>query len=116
MKYDEHSINLSDFIDDVLTPSESFARLFANAYINTPAKTCINADFMDVAEVSGALASLTRHRLQQFACKLQEQIGLVQVMQPRSDNLVECEIRNVQVKKKELTEAWQEKETATNFG
>ncbi len=101
MEHNQISTDLASFLDDVFSPSESFARLFANAYIDTPAKTCINADFMDVALVSSALTSLLKYQLEQFACKLQEQIGTVEILQPWDDNPIKRDVFNVRVAKKE---------------
>lgn len=105
MSYDDYSLDVAFFINQVLEPSESFARLFQNAHIdamtNHGMDVEIKANFNDVGEVSGALTSLTRFRLQQFAEKLEERVGSVQVMQHRKDIAVDYEVCGVKVEMEE---------------
>lgn len=51
-----------------------------------------------MAEVSGAITSLARFRLQQFADRLEERVGDVKVFQPRNDGVVDYEVSSVAVK------------------
>ena len=100
MERDDLSTILDSFIENVLEPSESFARMIQNAHVDMLmryGKSGLKADFNDVAQVSGALTSLTRYRLQEFANLLQEQIGQVHVVQADRDTTVEYEITDVQV-------------------
>jgi len=103
MERNDFSEDLETFVDRVLEPSESFARLFQNAYVGVMLDhrmtVEIKANFNDVAQVSGALTTLTRFRLQQFVDRLQEQVGRVEVMQPRRDIVVDYEVSQVEIEK-----------------
>lgn len=96
----ERNDNLVAFIDDLLEPSESFARIFQNAYVElmlTQGNSGAKADFNDVAQVSGALNSLTRFRLQQFVDRLQEKVGQVHVVVPTTNQVVDLEVQEVRI-------------------
>jgi hypothetical protein len=94
------SEDLDAFIENVLEPSESFARLVQNAHVDMVlryGKAEIKADFYDLAQVSGALNSLTRQRLLAFAARLQEQVGEVHVVQTERDIVVDHDVTEVLV-------------------
>ena len=100
MECNGFSTDLESFIDNVLEPSESFARLCQKAYDNVMLDHGIKAEFMDIAQISGALTSLTRYRLQEFANKLKEQVGPVAVIQPRGSIAVDYQVTQVQIGEK----------------
>lgn len=96
----DFSDDLEDFVNKVLEPSEALARIFENAYVGVSlnyGETEIKAGFHDVAQVSGALTTLTRFRLQQFVDRLQERVGPVQVKQPFKDIVVDYEVTQVEI-------------------
>ena len=106
MGQNDFNDDLDTFFDRLLEPSEAFARIFQNAYVDAMMLTGkqfeIKATFEDVAQVSGALTSLTRLRLQQLAGCLQEKVGEVEVLIPRRDMIVvDYEIDGVEVKTKQ---------------
>lgn len=91
--------DLDAFIENVLEPSESLARIFLNAHVDMQLRygqqAEIRADFYNVAQVAGALNSLTRQRLQAFAARLQEQVGEVHVVQTERDVAIDCDVTEV---------------------
>lgn len=105
MGQNDISEDLDTFLDRLLEPSEAFARIFMNAYIDVMFSegkaSGIKANFDDVAQVSGALTTLTRLRLQQLSSILQQHIGDVEVLQPSRDIVINYEINGVEVKRKE---------------
>lgn len=101
MERDEYPTNLQEFIENVLEPSESLARLLRDAFIDmallTHSASGLKTSFNDMAQISGALTSLTRYRLQEFAERLQEHVGEVQVMQPEKNITIDYEVCGVQI-------------------
>ena len=99
----EGIIAFQEYIDRVLEPSESLARLLRNAQLDMrfahESDIELKANFIDVAKISGALNSLARSRLLAFADRLHERTGEVVVGVPESSNkkdiVVDYEVSNV---------------------
>lgn len=100
---DEGIIAFQEYISKVLEPSESLARLLRNAQFDVKfeheSDIDLKANFIDVAQISGALNSLVRSRLLAFAEKLHDRTGGVVVGIPKSSNcediVVDYEVSNV---------------------
>lgn len=99
----EGLVGLQEYIDRVLEPSESLARLLMSAQGDVKfvyrSDIELKANFTDVAQISGALNSLARSRLLAFADKLYERSGGVVVGIPGQGNadeiVVDYEVSSV---------------------
>lgn len=82
MPDNKHLLDLASFIDEVMRPTESLSNMFHSVSDSTPDGSKppkVKTD--DLAVVVGALSSLSRHRLQEFARHLQAETGFVKVEQ-----------------------------------
>jgi hypothetical protein len=91
--------DLTSFFDNVLQPSEAFARLCADSDAGSPPFNPAKGGFEDFGIVAGALTTLSRRQLHDFAEKLQTHVGDVEVTQP-SCRTISMEINKVVVKNK----------------
>jgi hypothetical protein len=99
MSRKEYIRDLTSFFDNVLQPSEAFARLCADSDAGSPPLNPAKGGFEDFGIVAGALTTLSRKQLHDFAEKLQTHIGDVEVAQP-SCRTIAAEIGKVTVKDK----------------
>lgn len=82
MSGNKHSLDLASFIDEVMRPTESLTSMFHS--VSDPVTDVLKTPKVktdDLAVVVGALSSLSRHRLQEFARHLQAETGFVEVEQ-----------------------------------
>lgn len=84
---DEIPTDLASFIDNVLYPTEAFARICMESGEGIPASTPPQGRLEDVGVVAGALASHSKRQLRDLAAKLQAQVGGIEVSSPRETNL-----------------------------
>ena len=74
--------DLESFIDEVLTPAGSFAKICEQSNDNVvDLRHSPRARLEDVAAVVSALNSLSRFRMNEFAKQLQIKVGMVDVEQ-----------------------------------
>ncbi|MDR2604385.1 MAG: hypothetical protein LBC55_03415 [Desulfovibrio sp.] len=91
--------DLTSFFDNVLEPSESFARLCADSDAGSPSFNTAKGGFEDFGIVAGALTTLSRRQLHDFAEKLQTHVGEVEVAQT-SCHTISAEIGKIIIKDK----------------
>jgi len=84
MRDSDFSLDLTSFLDQVLQPTECFAKLCTDSNHGAFIPNLPKGDFADFAVVVGALNSLSRRRLHEFADKLQTQVGEISVGQPKT--------------------------------
>jgi hypothetical protein len=95
---DEIPTDLVSFIDNVLWPTEAFARLCMESGEEVPSSTPPRGRLEDVGVVAGALASHSKRQLRDLANKLQAQIGGIEVSSPRDMMAVTTEVCQVVLK------------------
>lgn len=93
-------LDLESFIDEVMSPSASFARICMESTDNAPDEVhWPKVKLYDIAEVVGALASLSRYRMHEFAKELERFMeGNVDVIQP-TDPLYRVKVQGVRLDK-----------------
>lgn len=80
---------IGDFINDVMRPSESLARIFLESGFELRVDAQPKAELVDVGTVCAALNALTKLRLHGAMDKLVEKTGEIKVWQGSVDTPIE---------------------------
>ena len=94
-----YPLNIEEFIDDVLMPSESFAKICLQAALGADIDSQPGAHTEDIGIVCAALTEQAKYRLYNAMSKIAEQTGSIEFFQEKRKT-VNIEVKGIYIKNK----------------